>query len=70
VENFPGSGADCGEQYGVPLLGVISNTFSSPDGPVAGETLTVLGRGQPELTIRNGGNKIIKSGIEVIMTYE
>jgi len=37
--------------YGIPLLGVISTRFSGATGPVAGESLTTVGRAQPYLTI-------------------
>ncbi len=56
---------ECGEMYGVPLLGVISNKLYNPTGPVSGETMTVLGRGQPELTDANGN----RTGIEIQMNY-
>lgn len=48
--------------YGIPFLGVISNKFSGSAGPVAGESLTTLGRAQPYLTI-NG----VRTDIEVQM---
>ena len=59
------SGDECSATYGVPMLGVISNRFSSSTGPIAGETLTVFGRGQPQLTLPDGSN----SGIDVTMSY-
>jgi len=50
VSNTP-NGQCVGVTYGIPLLGVISTKFSGPDGPVAGESLTTVGRAQPYLTI-------------------
>jgi len=67
VKNFPFppflKGCE-GSSYGIPVVGVISNQFSSPTGPIAGETLTVHGRGQPHVLDSGGG--ILR---EVIMTY-
>ncbi len=68
VTNTP-SGAHCGANFGIPLVGVISNEFDSPTGPIAGETLTTRGRGQPEYTIYNGTELGQRSGIEVQMKY-
>jgi len=68
VKNFPFPISDrgCkGLSYGIPVVGVISNQFSSPTGPIAGETLTVHGRGQPHVLDSSGG--ILG---EVIMTYK
>jgi len=65
VENTPSERGLCGETYGIPLLGVISNKLYNAYGPVAGETLTVHGRGQPELTDMNG----VRTGIEIEMKY-
>lgn len=58
---------DCSSaQYSIPMVGVISNRFSSNEGPIAGETLTVFGRGQPYLRDDAGND----TGIEVMIKYE
>jgi len=64
VYNFPTGTCFERPTYGIPLLGVISNKFSSPEGPIAGDTLTVHGRGQPEV-LDSSGTAIN----EVVMTY-
>jgi len=63
VENTPDG--TCGETYGIPMLGVISNRFNGVDGPVAGESLTTLGRAQPYLTDADG----VATTIEVQMEH-
>ena len=62
VENTPDG--TCGETYGIPMLGVISNRFNGVDGPVAGESLTTLGRAQPYLTDADGKPTTIEVQME------
>jgi len=57
---------ECREvNLGIPMVGVISNRFGSIDGPIAGDTPTVYGRGQAYLKNADGTD----SNIEVMMKY-